>query len=119
MSEQAPRVMDVVAAKIGISGEEFASFMGPRFTATMRWLEGESHDLQDLVDAIAGNDEVAAHDVGDGFEMSAADCAAFVDEMIRAEQAKEGTAAWDPVGLRKLQEVSYHLHWHCANLDGK
>lgn len=51
--------------------------------------------------------------------MSAAECAAWVDDLIREQQGNAEASLDDKEALRRWQEVSYHLHWHCANLDGK
>lgn len=124
--EQVPRGISDLADRIGVSGQQLADFMGPACTATMTWCESDSHDIQDLVDTLNGGpaaDTPEAHDVGDGFEMSAAECAEFVDAFIRdvGQGGPHGPQPYcpDEAAVRKWQEVSYHLHWHCANLDGK
>ena len=68
---------------------------------------------------LADRTGAAGHEVGDGFEMSASECASFIDDLIRGEQRDPETRIYDDTMLRKFREVSYHLHWHCANLDGK
>lgn len=126
--QQVPRGIINLADRIGVSGEQMADYMGPALTTTLRWLEGDSHDIQDLVDDLSGRaapdpDAPEAHDMGDGFEMSAAECAEFVDTFIHdvGTGGPHGPQPYcpDEAEVRKWQEVSYHLHWHCANLDGK
>lgn len=63
--------------------------------------------------------DINAHDHCDGFEMSAREVAKFIDDAIQSEQSDPETRIWTDEYLRKMQEVSYHLHWHAANLDGK
>ena len=39
--------------------------------------------------------------------------------VIRDEMADPETRIYSDEMVRKFQEVSYHLNWHCANLDGR
>lgn len=118
-----PDGIGMLAERIGVERSDIEQFMGANATAMLtsidRFARGEI-DVDGLAKVVgAPGADLEQHDVGDGFEMSAEECAQFIDQFIRDEMADPETRIYSDEMVRKFQEVSYHLHWHCANLDGK